>query len=215
MAGGNPLAVGLMLLALVYIGKHISGSYYNPALAVAGYVRGMLSSQHLIGYLIAQGLGSLAALALFKFGLGVLFTHQLPAEVPVWLPLVIEVLFTFVFASVVVAVMDPRNCHTVGAGDRRVNNDLGEVYPIVGADYHPHNDIYGVAIGFTLVGLLAFGGMYNPAVALASMLLSVVTGAAAGNMLMWSVVYIFAPLVGGVLAGLAANYFLPRSARRI
>ncbi len=32
---GNPLAIGVALMALVYAGGHISGGHYNPAVTLA------------------------------------------------------------------------------------------------------------------------------------------------------------------------------------
>ena len=32
---GDPLAIGLTLMALVYIGSHVSGAHYNPAVSLA------------------------------------------------------------------------------------------------------------------------------------------------------------------------------------
>jgi len=34
---GNPLAIGLVLVAMVYMGGHISGANYNPAVS-PGYI---------------------------------------------------------------------------------------------------------------------------------------------------------------------------------
>lgn len=36
---GNPIAIGLVLTALVYMGGHISGAHYNPAVSLAIYLR--------------------------------------------------------------------------------------------------------------------------------------------------------------------------------
>ncbi len=39
---GNPIAIGVMLMVMVYMGGHISGGHYNPAVSLAVWVRGKL-----------------------------------------------------------------------------------------------------------------------------------------------------------------------------
>ncbi len=39
---GNPIAIGVMLMVMVYMGGHISGGHYNPAVSFAVWVRGKL-----------------------------------------------------------------------------------------------------------------------------------------------------------------------------
>ena len=36
----NPMAIGLMYMALLYIGARISGAHYNPGVTVALWLRG-------------------------------------------------------------------------------------------------------------------------------------------------------------------------------
>src|SRR6266576_5047720 len=38
-----PLVVGLALTAMVYMGGHVSGAHYNPAVSFALYLRGVIS----------------------------------------------------------------------------------------------------------------------------------------------------------------------------
>ena len=39
----NPIAIGLMLMALIYAGGHVSGGHYNPAVSFGAFMRGRLS----------------------------------------------------------------------------------------------------------------------------------------------------------------------------
>ena len=63
---GNPLAIGASLALAIYLGGKISGGNYNPAVSVMMVVAGKLSKQDLIGYILAQILGGLAAFELYK-----------------------------------------------------------------------------------------------------------------------------------------------------
>src|ERR1700722_20405146 len=59
-----PLAIGACLMVMVYAGGHISGGMYNPAVSLAVFIRGKMSTLSFIGYVAAQILGGgLAAAA--------------------------------------------------------------------------------------------------------------------------------------------------------
>ena len=69
---GAPIAIGFMLMVMVYAGGHISGGHYNPAVSLAAVVRGALPAKEWIPYAIAQILGGVAAAlaeCLFTFAL--------------------------------------------------------------------------------------------------------------------------------------------------
>jgi aquaporin Z len=63
---GNALAIGASLALAIYLGGKISGGNFNPAVSVMMVVAGKLSKQDLIGYILAQVLGGLAAFELYK-----------------------------------------------------------------------------------------------------------------------------------------------------
>ena len=56
-----PLAIGCSLMIMVYMGGHVSGGHYNPAVSLAAMMRGAMSSLDLIPYWISQVAGSFAA----------------------------------------------------------------------------------------------------------------------------------------------------------
>ncbi len=176
---GNPWAVGPMLMAMVYLGYHISGAHYNPAVTLAVYLRGKLAVQHVGYYMLAQIAGALLASVLYNLVYGTVFIQELAPEASMWVVMLLEVLLTFVWCSVVLAVSTTSALRG--------------------------NYIYGVAIGITLMGIAFFAGSYNPAVALGSVLFSLVRTGSLGGLNALAV-YTVGPLIGGVLSGYLCNY---------
>jgi aquaporin Z len=58
---GNPLAIGSILMVMVYAGGHISGAHYNPAVTIGLLMSGKVRNGDAIGYILAQLLGAFAA----------------------------------------------------------------------------------------------------------------------------------------------------------
>lgn len=166
-----PLAIGAVLMVLVYAGGHVSGAHYNPAVSTAVYVRGKMPAGELVPYVVAQVAAAVvAALAVIVLG----FDPDRAAPVAgAGKMLVAEFLFTFALAYVVLNVATAR-----GTED---------------------NSFYGLAIGFTvLAGALAVGPVsgaaFNPAVAVGAMVMGLLSW---GDI--W--VYLLANLAGGAAAG--------------
>ena len=66
LATGDAIAIGLALtVAIMVIGKH-SGGHFNPAVSVMLAMGGKHSMKDLAPYVVAQVLGGLAALELYK-----------------------------------------------------------------------------------------------------------------------------------------------------
>jgi aquaporin Z len=62
-----PLAIGSVLMVMVFAGAHVSGAHYNPAVTIAVWLRGRASSADLVAYWIAQLAGAaLAGLAVVQ-----------------------------------------------------------------------------------------------------------------------------------------------------
>lgn len=172
-----PVAIGSVLMVMIYAGGHISGGHFNPAVTLAAFVRGRCPKGDVIPYFVAQVAGAaLAALAvsLLKgepgFGEGIISSARKISIGPTFLA---EFLFTFALAYVVLNVATSKD--TSG------------------------NSNYGLAIGFTVVaGAYAVGnisgGAFNPAVAI---------GAAMMKSFAWQNlwVYFLANLGGGGVAG--------------
>lgn len=171
-----PLAIGSALMIMVYMGGHISGGHYNPAVSLAAMLRGKLPSKELVPYWVAQVLGAtVAALAVYAI-LGQTFAPAPAPGASVVAILLVEILFTFALALVVLNV-------ATHAGTKG-------------------NSFYGLAIGFTVVvgafaGGSTSGGAYNPAVGIGPTLVhGLVGGGSFANL--WY--YIVGPFVGAWLA---------------
>ena len=66
LATGNPLAIGATLALLILMLGNISGGHLNPAVSITMAAAGRLSTNDLVPYCLAQILGGLVALELYK-----------------------------------------------------------------------------------------------------------------------------------------------------
>ena len=169
-----PIAIGSILMAMIFMGGHVSGAHYNPAVSLAVLIRGKMAAKDFVPYLVAQIAGAVLAALLARYvivGHG-LDVKPLPPEklVPV---LLIEFLFTFALALVILNVATAKG--TSG------------------------NSFYGLAIGFTVTGgVIAAsgvgGGALNPAVGIGLTLM----GISIQNI--W--LYLVGPFAGGAVAAI-------------
>ena len=98
-----PLAIGAILMVMIYAGGPISGGHYNPAVTLAVLLRGGMPKRDAIPYMLAQIIGGVAgALAVMEF------KHNLgpvpPFNFRIHDLLLSEFLFTFALAYVVLNV---------------------------------------------------------------------------------------------------------------
>src|SRR3989338_2894362 len=97
-----PLAIGAALMVMVYAGGHVSGAHYNPAVTLAVWRRGKLDTKLVAPYMGAQFGGAFLAAKVVGY-----LKHQLyltPMRPDVTPAMVVEVLFTFALAYVVLNV---------------------------------------------------------------------------------------------------------------
>lgn len=170
-----PVAIGGILMVMIFGGGHVSGGHYNPAVSLAAFIRGALAKADLLPYWVAQVVGGLLAGLVVNFVLGP--STGTPASFALVPSLVVEFLATFALAWTVLNVATARGT--------------------------ANNSFYGLAIGGTVMAM-AFavgavsGGAFNPAVGFALPLMGMVES---GQCL----VYLGADLAGGLVAGLAFN----------
>jgi aquaporin Z len=174
-----PLAIGAVLMVMVFAGGHVSGGHYNPAVSTAVLLRGKLSQAEYVPYVATQVLAGIVA-ALVVIALGYDPATPIPTA-GIGSMLVVEFLFTFALAYVVLNVATAKS--TEG------------------------NSFYGLAIGFTLAtGIFAVGsisgGAFNPAVAVGATLMGVFSWSH-----IW--IYLLANLLGGAAAAEAFRLIEP------
>lgn len=61
-----PIIAVVSLLAMIYFGMHTSGGHFNPAISTMMLVKGDLTVERYVGYIVAQILGGLVALLWFQ-----------------------------------------------------------------------------------------------------------------------------------------------------
>jgi len=142
-----PLAIGSLLMVIVFAGGHVSGGHYNPAVSTAVFIRGKIKSHEYLAYILTQFIAAaLAGLVVNAVG----GKETAGATASTGKMLVAEFLFTFALAYIVLNVATAKG--TEG------------------------NSFYGLAIGFTVVvGAISVGwisgGAFNPAIALGASVL--------------------------------------------
>jgi aquaporin Z len=173
-----PLAIGAVLMVMIFAGGHVSGAHFNPAVTLAVAIRGKCPWGDVGPYIIAQLVGGV---------LGALAARMISAPSPDWVnsltrlsPEVVpgllgEFLFTFALCWVVL------NAATAKA--------------------NAGNSFYGLAIGFTvLAGAYAVGGVtggvFNPGVLAGLVTLGKVSAGA-----IW--IYVVAQVAAAVVAAAA------------
>lgn len=177
---GNPLMIGLMLMAMIYVGGHVSGAHFNPAISFACFVQNRLKLADAGMYIAAQSLGAALALIVYMIITNNVFTLEMVPGSPVLVPMAIEALFVLVLCWVYMTMNF----------DNRYKNSV----------------IPGIVIGLTLMAIVSANSLFNPAIAIASAACSLVKEGTCGG-LASLVVYIAGPLLGGLAASFMFNYF--------
>jgi glycerol uptake facilitator-like aquaporin len=66
LATGNPLAIGAALALSIVLTSSISGGHINPAVTIVMASYGKIDTNEILPYIIAQVLGGLVALEVYK-----------------------------------------------------------------------------------------------------------------------------------------------------
>ena len=65
-----PIAIGAVLMVMIFAGGHISGGHFNPAVTLAALMRGRCEPRDAIPYWVAQFLAGFVAAMLVNFLMG-------------------------------------------------------------------------------------------------------------------------------------------------
>jgi aquaporin Z len=169
-----PIAIGSILMVMIFAGGHISGGHFNPAVTLAAFLRGRCDKRDVLPYWVAQFVAAVAAGFLVNFLLTGRANPAVVGDHPTLESFIVEFIFTFALAWVVLNVATTKA--TMG------------------------NSFYGLAIGFTvLVGAITVGGIsggaFNPAVGLGVFTMGLESGKQFG-------VYLGSELAGAAVAAL-------------
>ena len=188
---GNPIAIGIGLSILVYMGAHISGAHYNPAVSLAMIIRGEITIMECLKYILSQCIGAFAgAYSIILLGADALSVVSNTDSMTSFF--MAEIIFTFLL-----------------------------VFVILNVATHPdtkNNQYYGLAIGLTVaagafsVGEIS-GAVFNPAVSFGPSLLSLINPDLEFSNLVshnFFIYYLSATAIGSVLAGILFNYLLKK-----
>lgn len=146
---GDPLAIGVALMVLVYMGAHISGAHYNPAVTFALFIRKQITQIEARAYMLSQFAGGAAAAIFYSIVEDKMFVPHMGRGTTWLTAFSVEAIFTFLLVYTIFSV----------AVDARVKG----------------NQYFGAAIGGALmlgafVGGSISGGAFNPAVGVAPLL---------------------------------------------
>ena len=179
---GNPIAIGVILAAMVYMGGYISGGHYNPAVTLGVLLQKKIASTEAGIYMLVQLFAAICAAGVYQIIHGSKMIVTPGIGVHFGAALLVEILFTFALVSVVL--------HTA------VNKK------------NKGNHYYGIAIGFVLMaaafaGGQISGGAFNPAVGLGPNIYNLsYLSTHISNL--W--LYLIGPFVGGIIASLVYSY---------
>jgi len=189
---GVALSFGLTVLTMAYAIGHISGCHLNPAVSIGFWIAGRFDKKDLLPYIAAQIFGAIAGASILYviasgkpgFEIGGFasngYGEHSPGGYSMFAALVCEVVMTFMFLTI-----------------------------ILGATHlKPAKDLAGLAIGLalTLIHLISIpvtNTSVNPARSISQ---AVFAGGWAIDQL-W--LFIVAPIVGAVLAGLVYKWISP------
>ena len=184
---GNPLAIGLGLATLIYMGAHISGAHYNPVVSLAMFINKEISLKEMGFYVSSQLIAAVfATYCIIILGNEDFSIVSNTDNIPNFF--LAEILFTFLLVFVILNVA--------------LNKNL------------KGNQFYGIAIGLTVtagafsVGDIS-GAVFNPAVSFGPSFFSFIDPEIGSNNIAsndFFIYYVITGIIGSVIASYAYKY---------
>jgi aquaporin Z len=173
--GFEGLVIGALYMALVYANQASSGAFFNPAITLANFIKGLMTLNELVAYVATQLIAAIFAIYSADAMLQGIATgnDNLPLRIDPLPSFLAEFFGTFLLVYVFLSVS--------------------------AAIKNQNNSFFGAALGGTLVAIsYAFapvsGGAFNPAIAI---------GYCIGNIAEWSTSWTY--FVGELLASVVAT----------
>ena len=173
----SPIAMGAMVMVMIYAGGQSPVAHYNPAVTLAVFIRGKIQLKEAVFYIIVQVLAAVAVSYI------VLYLKGFPTDTPTLKPeagkaFTAEFLITFALCYVFLNVATSKNSEG--------------------------NSYFGLAIGFTVIaGAYAVasssGAFFNPAVTIGQ---TVIEKNSPDNL--W--IYLVSQFLAGIAAGLVYRF---------
>ncbi len=179
----EPLALGLVLAALIYGGMFVSGAHFNPAVSFAYFVRRDINFQLFLGYSVSQILGAFAASGLLLMITNSVFYAEPPTASTFTQQVSVEIFISFLLVFAYLSLLNHKSNSTI-----RIN---------------------ALGVGLTLTAAIFIGknisGAYlNPALSIGSSIVDYL--AVKGNSFVNIPLYTIAPFTGATLAALLNWY---------
>jgi glycerol uptake facilitator-like aquaporin len=167
---GNPLGLGLMFMAMIYLAGWGTTGYFNPALTLTLVLGKTMDWATGIFYMGIQIVGALLASIALIIAFGEPFCPTISPEIRPLAAAVLETLLSFVLCAIILAIV------------KRNNKEHG-----------------WLIAGVTLVAISSFGGVFNPAIAFSSMIAGILHGGGTCQM-KDLFIYFVVPFIGSVTA---------------
>lgn len=191
------LAFGLSVVAMAYCIGRVSGCHINPAITVGMLIDGRIGKRDAVGYVVAQFIGGIIGAAVLWLILSQMgswgeitslgqngFGDQSAYGITAVGALVAEIILTFIFVLSALGVTSTKATAAQG----------------------------GIVIGLTLtlvhlLGIGLSGTSVNPARSFGPALMMLGAGSSVAIAQVW--VFIVAPVIGAIIAGLVWKYLKP------
>ena len=179
----EPLALGLVLAALIYGGMFVSGAHFNPAVSFAYFIRRDINFQIFLGYSVSQILGAFAASGILLMITNSVFYAEPPTASTFTQQVTVEIFISFLLVFAYLSLLNHKS------------NDIIRINAL------------GVGLTLTaavLIGKNISGAYLNPALSIGSSIVDYLT--IRGNSFVNIPLYTIAPLTGATFAALLNWY---------